>query len=75
LYDFEVISRSEGKIGDPVPFKIDASVLSSNDERTPERPSSSTGSAQPPSKRPRPSEAAATPMSNSSQGLTPNVEN
>ena len=28
LYDFEVISRSEGKIGDPVPFKIDASVLS-----------------------------------------------
>jgi len=64
LYDFEVISRSEGKIGDPVPFKIDASVLSSNDERTPERPSSSTGSAQPPSKRPRPNETAATPMSN-----------
>ena len=28
LYDFEVISRSETKIGDPVPFKIDASVLS-----------------------------------------------
>ena len=28
LYDFEVISRSESKIGDPVPFKIDASVLS-----------------------------------------------
>ena len=28
LYDFEVISRAEGKIGDPVPFKIDASVLS-----------------------------------------------
>ena len=27
LYDFEVISRSESKIGDPVPFKIDASVL------------------------------------------------
>ena len=45
-------------------------AVSSNDERTPERPSSSTGSAQPPSKRQRPNEAAATPMSNSSLGFS-----